>query len=308
MTRAVHALHMIIAPAKASEKQMPKTFAGLLRATLAPDQPAAPEVMLYEHGDPRWFRGKVAGTLRVPLAADDTRSLPATISLAPTAGQRQRGLDRASPSALEGGTKIAAAMVLAEKPEAAYGVGTLFHAWLAQVRWLDDGPPDDEVLRQVADRLRGELPQAMPRAETLIPRFRQLLSAGPVAQVLSRRYYETPAACGLAKMKRWPAAGITLDVHCERPFAIRRGDQILKGSIDRLIIVRSGGQPIAADIIDFKTDEIAKSDAKQVREKTAFYQPQIDAYRAAVARLLGLDLGQIAARLVFLGAGRVETV
>ena len=32
MTRAIHALHMIVAPAKSNEKSLPKTFAGLLRA------------------------------------------------------------------------------------------------------------------------------------------------------------------------------------------------------------------------------------------------------------------------------------
>src|SRR5205085_7933505 len=40
MTRAVHALHMIIAPAKANERSIPKTFAGLLRASLGAGQPA----------------------------------------------------------------------------------------------------------------------------------------------------------------------------------------------------------------------------------------------------------------------------
>src|SRR5206468_2979789 len=54
MTRAVHALHMIIAPPKPNEKSLPKTFAGLLRTTLAPDVKPEPGVTLYEHGDPNW--------------------------------------------------------------------------------------------------------------------------------------------------------------------------------------------------------------------------------------------------------------
>ena len=58
MTRAVHALHMIIAPAKPNEKCLPKTFAGLLRATLAAGPPAAGGVTLYEHGDPQWYSSK----------------------------------------------------------------------------------------------------------------------------------------------------------------------------------------------------------------------------------------------------------
>jgi len=64
MTRAVHALHMIIAPAKANERTRPKTFAGLLRETLGGGKPAVAGARLHEHGDPKW--PKVVGTLRVP--------------------------------------------------------------------------------------------------------------------------------------------------------------------------------------------------------------------------------------------------
>src|SRR5262249_59044614 len=63
MTRAVHALHMIIAPAKGNEKSMPKTFAGILRATLGGGKPAVGGARLYEQGDAKWFDAKQGAKL-----------------------------------------------------------------------------------------------------------------------------------------------------------------------------------------------------------------------------------------------------
>ena len=51
MTRAIHALHMIIAPSKDNERTIPSTWAGLLRAALTNGQTTAPATVLYEHGD-----------------------------------------------------------------------------------------------------------------------------------------------------------------------------------------------------------------------------------------------------------------
>ena len=50
MTRAVYALHMIVPAVVKAEKTLPATFAGLLRATLAPDKPATANTILWETG------------------------------------------------------------------------------------------------------------------------------------------------------------------------------------------------------------------------------------------------------------------
>ena len=43
----------------------------------------------------------------------------------------------------------------------------------------------------------------------------------------------------------------------------------------------------------------------RLRELVAHYRPQVDAYRAAVSAMLGLEAGAVRAALVFLGPGRV---
>jgi ATP-dependent helicase/nuclease subunit A len=304
MTRAVHGLHMIIAPAKSNEKILPKTFAGLLRATLAANRPATPETLLYEHG------AKVAVTLPLPsLPSDDgPRSAPTPqIQLAAASTSRERGLERKSPSSLEGGARIAAGSILAPRSSHGFGIGTLFHAWLEQIEWLDAGLPSEQRLRQIASQVRGQIGEAFGDLDAHLQRFHQQIAAADITQLLSRQFYDSPAALGLSQ-KAWPAGGVELSASRERPFAIRHGDELLNGSIDRLVVIKSGGRPLAADVIDFKTDEIAPGDQASLAAKIDFYRPQIEAYRSAAARLLSIEPSHICARLVFLHLGSVVSL
>jgi len=297
MTRAIHSLHMIVAPSKSNEKSLPKTFAGMLRATLAANRPAVGGQSLYEHGDSHWFSSLAAS----PLPADGTRSVSASeqgpIRLAPLPARRVRGLERTSPSALEGGCRLAGAQVLKPQSETGSHIGTLFHAWMEQIEWLDGGSPSREVLWQVERRLRSEIGEVSDWLDKLSHRFLQQLAAPQVAAVLSRAFYN----------KSRPD-GAELVVYRERPFAIRHGDELLSGSIDRFVVMIRGGEPIAADVIDFKTDELPSRDSAALADKIAFYRPQLDAYRAAAAQLLRLPPDRISARLVFLSAGVVQTL
>jgi ATP-dependent helicase/nuclease subunit A len=334
MTRAVHALYMIIAPAKPTERSLPKTFAGLLRATLGGGKPAIGGATLYEHGDAKWFaRGKREGAAPIregeapaepprpnePTARREPRPPEPRppeprppeprppLTLAPVLPKRERSWERMSPSSLEGGVHVAGAAILAARSPQALGIGTLFHAWLAETEWLDDGPPSEEVLRRVAARMRADTGASADQVAAHLVRFRQQLAAPPIAEVLSRRFYDLPANLGL-KLKAWPAGRIELAALRERSFAIRQENSLLAGSIDRLVIIRSGGKPIAADVIDFKTDEIAPGDKKSLAARVEFYRPQMEAYRAAVGRLLGLASERVAMRLVFLSSGSVQAL
>jgi ATP-dependent exoDNAse (exonuclease V) beta subunit len=304
MTRAVHALHMIIAPAKGNEKSMPKTFAGLLRATLGGGKPAVGGSTLYEQGDAKWFASKAAKKTAAATAGMETRDRDqGAVHLARAVAQRERSWERMSPSSLEGGVRIVGATVLAPRSPMALGIGTLFHAWLAEIEWIEDGLPSDKALQAIATRIRAETGASADQIAEHIARFRQQLGAKPIAGLLSRKFYDAPANLGL-KLKTWPGGGVELSALRERAFAIRQEDALLTGSIDRLVVIKSGEKPIAADVIDFKTDEIPPADKKTLNARVDFYRPQMEAYRGAAARLLSLEAGRIAARLIFLSAGR----
>src|SRR5262249_47225874 len=114
---------------------------------------------------------------------------------------------------------------------------------------------------------------------------------------------DSPTNLGLP-LKKWPGP-TELSVHREHPFAIRTSDHILTGAIDRLVIIQHNHHPIAADILDFKTDEIPPSDKKALAERIEFYRPQMEAYCQAAAQMLKLDPRSINSRLVFLQAAAV---
>ncbi|MBX9654607.1 hypothetical protein K2Y11_13410 [bacterium] len=54
LTRAIHSLHMIIAPGKPNEKKLPATFSGVVRGAVCPSGIARGETTLFELGEPDW--------------------------------------------------------------------------------------------------------------------------------------------------------------------------------------------------------------------------------------------------------------
>ncbi len=301
MTRAVHCLHMIVPPPRANERSLPKTFAGLLRTTLGSGQTAG---VLYQTGDPTWF-----AKLPKPQPVSSADDAPAAIRLAPPRPDRERGLERTSPSSLEGGRKVTIGKLLESKFDA-YEYGSLIHAWMEQLEWLEDGWPSDERLFAIACKAAPRL--ALDRAKLVsdLDRLREQLAAKPIAAMLSRKFYDKPANLNLAdpSAASWKPGEIELEVQRERSFAVRSGDEILSGSIDRLVLIRRGGNVIAADVLDYKTDAIAPGNQSLLAEKTAFYGPQLNAYRLAVSKLYRLDERRIGARLIFLNPGTVCVV
>ena len=141
LTRPIHALHMIIPPAKANERSLPRTAAGLLRRALSETPLPSPEQILYEHGDPTPLSDESVDT--ATTVADDVKTEPIEVKLRVAPARRTRGLDRHSPSGLEGGAAVDLAKRLRLDTSPALARGSLFHAWFEAIEWLDNGPPDE---------------------------------------------------------------------------------------------------------------------------------------------------------------------
>jgi len=327
LTRAVHALHMIVAPSHENEKSLPATYAGILRASLTDGQKAEPSTTLYELGDPRWHGS--ARSVRVegpPLAdgvPDDTsvgnvlsrragipgsveRPAVLEVKLAPSGERRARMLERQSPSGFEGGTLVDLRQRLRLDTSAALMRGTVVHACFEQIEWLDDGVPGDKSLLEAA-LATGASPTDVAQ---WLPQFREMLAKPAIRAALSRKSYEGGAAwSGNAEIRKALAGpGHSLRVLRERRFAIRDGDSILTGALDRLVLVERDGRALAADLVDFKTDMLASNDRQALKMIVSHYRPQVDAYRRAVARFTGLTPNRISARLVFVGPALVERI
>jgi len=90
----------------------------------------------------------------------------------------------------------------------------------------------------------------------------------------------------------------------ERAFAVLDGDRLLKGVFDRVVVGRdAAGAPTAAHLIDFKTDAVPEGDTGAAGQKAAYYAGQIELYRRALTRLLGLPADRVTAELLFVNAG-----
>ncbi len=108
LTRAIHALYMIIDPSSANERSLHKTPAGLLRAALTDGKPLQPKETAYRCGEQDWFSREEARDLHEP-----TRSVehaPLAVRLAPVSDDSP--LDHTAPSQLEGGAQVLGSRVL----------------------------------------------------------------------------------------------------------------------------------------------------------------------------------------------------
>jgi len=315
MTRPVHALYMVIPPSRGGEHKVPKQPSGLLRAALTDGQCVAAEQTLYQTGDPRWYRktkkvAEIEDTERPREAhGQSDRSMTETgvpmISLAPPIGPSSR--EHVSPSKLEGGGRVEVAHLLDFRSAERRLRGTLIHAFFELIEWVEDGVPDEDMLRRAAARLRRQ-----PSAEFLsasINEFHAMVDQPVTSDTLSRSFYRPTSRLETARVSAPLEPGATeFRVERERPFTVRDGTQWLTGTIDRLVLFLLDGNPIAADVIDFKTDAVGPRDDQTIRDRVEHYRPQVESYRRAVSLIFNLPITHIAGHLLFVGADRLERV
>jgi hypothetical protein len=177
------------------------------------------------------------------------------------------------------------------------------HVWLEQIEWLDQGEPDATVLRQAAKHVATTTLDIEVEMQT----FRRMINMPQTQKVLSRHGYADLSPLGFSQdcQAALQNAPVTLRVLRERPFAIRDGDAMVYGIIDRLVLFCQHDHVLAADMLDFKSDALALDEATDLRDAIEAYRPQLTLYRRAIARQFGLDIHRIKARLLFLQLGEI---
>lgn len=115
----------------------------------------------------------------------------------------------------------------------------------------------------------------------------------------SKQILERPAVAAALS----PRFGADEELWRERSFVVADGPRLIKGVFDRVAIQRDGGGvATAAHLIDFKTDRVA-AESSALDKRVESYRPQLEAYRGALAKLLGLSAEQMTAELVFTTPG-----
>ncbi|MBX3365521.1 MAG: UvrD-helicase domain-containing protein [Phycisphaeraceae bacterium] len=282
LTRAAHAIELIFPPPRTKTKSAARlTPAAVISSALHLGESPSSEQVLYESGDPMWHT-------TVPAAQPPPAAEPITLRLAEATTPRTSRLARVTPSQIAStGASTLSYLFQADYPHARTR-GVLWHAWLAQIAWLDEGIPDSDALRNATETVEVEGLDI----ELELRAFYAALHSATFEQVLRRaRYLGFPGQ---------------LSVFRERPFSIRLPDEsaILAGRIDRLVVARGAdGAPLWAEVLDFKTDLSLHPSA--AADTTETYRPQIDAYRHAAASLFRLPQAKVAATLVFPSTGNI---
>ncbi len=282
MTRAIHSLEMII-PERGSD---PKSVAtpDLLCAAFRTSRVKSGDALLFDSGEAQW----------TPAAAKHKparESIERPIVLKKTTRPPTSRWLRRSPSSLEGGTTRTLDSVLCIEPTHGLERGTLIHAFCEQVAWLEDGPlPTRSRLLHLAGTLGWSVDDAGPEVDRFLARL-----GGPLASVFGRGRY--PAGSTLRVRREWAFVA---------PATV--GDQhiVLNGQIDRLVTFEENGRVVGAEVLDFKTDGVTPGE-QSFTDRVEHYRPQLNAYRAAVAKVFGLSASAVRATLVFLEPG-VEVV
>ena len=96
---------------------------------------------------------------------------------------------------------------------------------------------------------------------------------------------------------------VELRVHVERPFVFRYEGEIVHGIIDRLVVAEKDGQPIAAEVVDFKTDRLNGHKKDWIAMKVHDYGDQLRDYQRAVIKSYGLSADAVRLSLLLLDVG-----
>jgi len=291
MTRAKHALHIVIGPLPQSGDSLRADK--LLVAALAEDAQTdseEPRCELHITGSIDDWATPENPAHPAPTRTPTIATPPLALAAPASAGQR---LQLKAPSSMEGGSARTLAEVLKIEPQRGRNRGTILHAMFEQVGWANLGLPDDATLLHAAQQAAADGPTNIPNTQ-LLADFRSSLGPATRAALSQSRYANRP---GTPELRR------------EYPIAAKLTDgtetSIIRGTIDRLVIGVQNGRPIWAEILDFKTDNVHPDQPAEFEARIAHYKPQMDAYIRTIAATLRLQPTDIQASLLFVASDRV---
>jgi ATP-dependent exoDNAse (exonuclease V) beta subunit len=259
--------------------------------------------LLWSTGDPDWHK-----SFEEPDKPATSNQQPATSNQQPATSNQQPAtppsfapahprLQLARPSS--GKTRPLSAAKCFDLNEHASTFGTAVHDAFEQIEWL--APPTKNKSKQ-ATKEDNNLTLDLLDTEThhvshATPHSDKAPHSGEVRACLANTEIRA-----LFTQPKTPAT-----VWRERAFSIVEGDQFINGIFDRVIIHHDAdGALTRAEIIDFKTDRIHKSNT--INQATEHHRPQLEAYRSALSRIIGLDEAKIELKLLFTNVPAVVTV
>jgi ATP-dependent exoDNAse (exonuclease V) beta subunit len=203
-----------------------------------------------------------------------------------------------APSSLRPGRSARITEVIRRSGKQALERGTLIHGWFERVCWIEkDAITDETLLKRIG--LGG------PFVSKCCREFRKLLQAPCITRLLTEAHYRDDAQDVFGEPR---TPDMELTVCAEHRFDVPTGAAMLSGSVDRLVLFYRDGQPVAADVLDFKTDAVRGEVPAWQAEMVERYRHQLAAYGDAVAAVYHLPRPRVVTRLVLLEIPDIVTV
>ena len=176
-------------------------------------------------------------------------------------------------------TNERAGLLFAPAAQDRLDLGTAIHELFKEVSWVHEVDVDDLIAEWSASS-----PTREELKEKAIDVFSRAMGAPEIRRALTR-----------------PPGDVSL--WRERKFEIVIGNRWLSGAFDRVVVLHDQSRKVLkATVLDFKSDEVP--DEAAVSDLARQYRPQMDHYRSAVSRMLGLQPAKVALELLFVQSGK----
>lgn len=270
MTRAKHTLIMLLPTPPKKGAYSSDSYASLLVQKLAPGAELSAGNVLYEIGEP------------VHLSATGENSERTRVQLSQRRPQPNSLRERTSRASGKAGH-------LTAPRRKALKLGNLAHHLLEQCQWND-------VSRDTA---MASLKARFPREESIHEEAVRLVcdafTKGPFADLFDEDLTRQRLGCGKEDQ---------IVVEAEVPILTRIGDRDFHGIIDRMVLRKVGNGVVSAELIDFKTDTLARDSADLIEK----YQEQMQKYRQAVHSGWGIPIENIDLKIAHINSGTFSSV
>lgn len=289
MTRARQALYMTTHPTSGGKKQ---NFESMLQSVLAPsNEVGKSEAVLYEKGNATWYLDQPAIVNTVQQAVT-----PLAIRLRRDQDSApKRSMRVAAPSSAgQAAEPVPLANAFSFNQSIGATFGTLIHAFFEQVVWLDDFKVNRQELRRIA--LAAVTPEELRhiKVDAAIDSFQDMLHLRSVRTALSATRY---------KKHIFGAIPDRVEIDNERTINLVMEDQLVSGTIDRLVLLMKDGRPYAAEIIDFKTDAYDPAmTLLWTQDRIEYHRPQLEIHRQVISELFELPKERVTTHLVLLSS------
>ena len=153
----------------------------------------------------------------------------------------------------------------------------VIHRLFREIEWIEGGIPSVKAVENIISQFDGPK-EALNEGVQI---FFQALNTAPISTLFSRKEYEKKGEIALWR---------------ERPFVVREGEAIFSSSFDRVVLLRAAGKYVGGEVIRWGADG------------STVTLEQLEPYRAALARITGLNSSAISIKVASVERGSVESL